>query len=124
MRVCIVIRRRDRKLPEEILQEVLGELGYRVSFQESLPEQPIDPGGILLVDAREMQRELLARLAALADRKIAAHILALTRKEERTYRKIHLLEAGVEMIVPWDAAHLKYHLSIALSELFGGPDER
>ena len=118
-----MIRRRDRKLPEEVFQRVLGQLGYRVSFQESLPDRPIDPGGVLLVDAREMQRELLARLAALANRNICRHILALTQKEERTYRKINLLEAGVEMIVPLDLVHLERHLSIALSELFEESDD-
>jgi len=124
MRVCIVIRRQKQNLPEEILRQVMAELGYRVSFQESLPEQPLDPRGILLVDAREMQRELLARLATLAHRKICRHILALTEKEERTYRKVNLLEAGVEVLVPWDAAHLKYHLTLALAEIFGEPNER
>ncbi len=126
MRVRIIVRKRRAPDGEEILRRILGDLGLSCSFDEQLPEQQAaDPSEeLLLIDAREMQKEALRRLERLAAQKRFAHIIALTRKEEQTHRKVNLMQAGVEMIVPFDQPQLKVHLSIALQELFGRPDGR
>lgn len=125
MRVRIIIKRKvDRAKQREAahrdaLRSIFAELGYQVAFDERLPDRPVDPQEILLVDAREMQKELLKNIHSLAARKLFAHIIALTDKQTRTYRKQSLMQAGVEMIVPFDQPQLKHNLSIVFQELFG-----
>jgi len=121
MQIRIVVHRRTTAAQQ--LESVLRELGHQVRLEEALPEQSLDPHELLMVDAREMRREFLRHLERVAARKTFAHILAFTHKEERTFRKLHLMQAGVDMIVPFDLQKLALHLRDALQELYGLPDE-
>ena len=111
-------------LANSALVETLSQLGYQVSLDDRLPASGVDPAEVLLIDARRLRKEMLGALAALAATRRLPKIIALTRKEERTFRMDTLMRAGVSTIVPWDPTNkepkdgsLKSLLEFALREV-------
>ncbi len=109
----------DALASREIMRAIFGELGCHVTESEHGRQQ--DGAGedcdVFLVDMREMASEPMRVLRELRARQRRAHVIALTRKAERTLRIQNMMQAGFEMVIPYDTGQIKSWITMLVRDL-------
>ena len=120
MRTCILITQTTTTFgPASGIDLILRRLGYELRLIDRLTRPVYDEQDVLLVDTRNVTKEFYARLAEYVGRRRPSLVVAIVDRDQRIGHHLALLEAGVDVILPWDVADLETQLAMALDELLG-----
>ena len=116
MLACIVVTARRTLSRCAHMDIILRRLGYELRLVDELARLAFGDEDILLVDTRHATKEFFNRLSAWTGPRRPSCVIAIVDEQQRTAHRLALLEAGVDVVLPWDVARLETQLAIALED--------